>query len=522
MMEGDVRKKGMLYQQQQRFGKKWKKIWAEAVADSMQSVSRLELYEFSKSSMKDSKKRAEGKKVIVMRDCIKIREKEDEGCPKECRTFLLETADKTHMFASPTLEVYSWISELCKLAFPLNQAECRSQKQEHQPVDMQENTLYATTECVRDFLVVTVATEAAVRCKLYGEYILTPKHDSLLLKDKKTKQVLLTWPYRYVRKFGQDMLTFNFEAGRRCESGEGYFEFATSHSENLFNIIGDSLKKLPKGDAPGAKLKDEESTRENSQKPHTPPTQVKHPKKKLTASSSLSSISVSNNPGKDSKGKNINSIPPPSGDVQDPVYALVSKPKSHPKSSKDHKNQQLGPLPDFFIHTEEEEEDVPLPPPKHTSFKSYEAETVYSEVKNFDNYGRRNEAFDSTGDFFYERHSPNLTVCPDNMDHHSSSPSKFNLSNDTSYITGKEEQLGMSMERLAIHCAPDAYGAESMYSQEVDYYDYGGNEEFEDNVDLEYFYPPPPCDTHIETGLSNSEGSQAQGFSTYDNLPKRL
>ncbi|KAF5890135.1 docking protein 3-like, partial [Clarias magur] len=520
-MEGDVRKKGMLYQQQQRFGKKWKKIWAEAVADSTQSVSRLEIYEFSKSSMKESKKRAEGKKVIVMRDCIKIREKEDEGCPKECKTFLLETADKTHMFASPTLDVHSWISELCKLAFPLNQTECRSQKQEYQPVDMQENILYATTESVRDFQVVTVATEAAARCKLYGDYILTPKHDSLLLKDSKTKQVLFTWPYRYVRKFGQDMLTFNFEAGRRCDSGEGYFEFATSQSEHLFTIIGDSLKKLPKGDAPATKLKDEESA-PNPQKPLTPPAQMKHQKKKLTASSSLSSISVSNNnPGKDSKGKNINSIPPPpppTDDVQDPVYALVSKPKSHPKNTKDHKNQALGPLPDFVILTEEEE-DVPLPPPIHTSFKNYEAETVYSEVKSFNDYGRRNEAFDSTGDFFYEHHSPNLTVCLDNMDHHSGSPSKFNLPNDISYIPDEEEQLGKSMERLAVHCAPDAYGAESMYSQEVDYYDdYRGNEEFEDNVDQEYFYPP--CDPHFETGLSNTEGSQAQGFSTYDNLPK--
>ncbi|GAA6065642.1 docking protein 3, partial [Tachysurus ichikawai] len=54
-------------------------------------------------------------------------------------------------------------------------------------------------------MVIAVATEAALRCKLYGEYILTPQSDSLLLKDYQTKQVLLTWPYRFVRKFGQDM-----------------------------------------------------------------------------------------------------------------------------------------------------------------------------------------------------------------------------------------------------------------------------------------------------------------------------
>lgn len=57
---------------------------------------------------------------------------------------------------------------------------------------------------VREFLVIAVGTEAAVRCNLYGEYILLPQLDCLLLKDYKTKQVLLKWPYCYVRKFGQD------------------------------------------------------------------------------------------------------------------------------------------------------------------------------------------------------------------------------------------------------------------------------------------------------------------------------
>ncbi|KAI5099557.1 docking protein 2 isoform X2 [Silurus meridionalis] len=166
MMEGEVRKKGMLYQQQQRFGKK---VWAEAVADSMHSLSCLELFEYSKSSMKEGKKRADSKKVIVMRDCVKIKEKEAEGCPKECSTFLLETADKTHMFASPTPELHSWITELCRLAFPLNQAEGRSQKAEHlSAVEMQENMLYGTTES--DLAPVDFALFLKMKIWLKGQY----------------------------------------------------------------------------------------------------------------------------------------------------------------------------------------------------------------------------------------------------------------------------------------------------------------------------------------------------------------
>ncbi|MCI4388475.1 hypothetical protein PGIGA_G00086470 [Pangasianodon gigas] len=543
MMEGEVRKKGMLYQQQQRFGKKWKKVWAEAVADSSHSLSCLELFEFSKSSLKENKKRAESKKVIVMRDCVKITEREAEGCPKECSTFLLETADKTYTFASPTSELQSWIKELCNLAFPLNQAECRSQKQDHpQPVEMQENTLYGTTESVRDFLVIAVSTEATLRCKLYGEYFLTPQHDSLLLKDHKTKQVLLTWPYRFVRKFGQDMLSFNFEAGRRCESGEGYFEFATSHSDHLFTIISDALKKLPKMETSGTRPK-EQQIPQNSQQSHTPPAQTKHPKKKLTTSFSLNSINLSDIPSKDSKVKSIDSTPPFSSNVQDPVYAMISRPKLHMKSTKDY--QQLGPLPDFVTLSEDvsgvlEEEDQMNPEQLaiRTKFKDYEDETVYSEVKNFDDYGSKNEAVDNTVDtYFYEPQSHNLTVCSDLKDSRAVGFNKdyknqqfvpqsnfLKLSKDISCIKGEEEQLDMSMERLAIHHTPNVYGAEGMYSQGTDFYDdYGDNEEFVDNVeDHEYFYPPPASDTHFKNSPSNLEDSQADGFSTYDNLPKRL
>ncbi|KAG7322863.1 hypothetical protein KOW79_014209 [Hemibagrus wyckioides] len=514
-MEGDVRKKGMLYHQQQRFGKKWKKVWAEAIADSTHSISCLELFEFSKSSMKESKKRAEGKKVIVMRDCVKIKEQEVEGCPKQCSTFLLETTDKTHIFASPTMELHSWIMELCRLAFPLNQSECRSQKQDHQQAaDMQENTLYDTTESVRDFLVMAVATEAALRCKLYGEYILTPQSDSLLLKDYKTKKVLLTWPYRFVRKFGQDTMTFNFEAGRRCESGEGYFEFATSHSEQLFEFISGALKKFQKGEASGTRPK-EQQIPHYSEQSHTPPAKVKHPKKKLTTSVSLNSINVSDSSKKD----NIGRTPLPCN-VQDPVYAMINKSKSHSKS-KNSKTQQFCPLPDiddfsediFGVLGDEEEEGNQKNPEQlaiHPKFKDYKSEPVYSEVKVHGDYGSKDEAVDDIP------HS----LTSDLQD--SRAVAFLKVSDDIPCMVDEEEQLERSMEQLSIHQMPNVYGAESIYSQVPGCYDdYGDNEECVDIVEIpEYFYPPPPpCAFDIDPSF---EDPQDEGFCTYDNLPKRL
>ncbi|KAK3550301.1 hypothetical protein QTP86_024285 [Hemibagrus guttatus] len=395
----------------------------------------------------------------------------------------------------------------------LNQAECRSQKQDHQQaVDMQENTLYDTTESVRDFLVIAVATEAALRCELYGEYALTPQSDSLLLKDHKTKKVLLTWPYRFVRKFGQDTMTFNFEAGRRCESGEGYFEFATSHSEQLFAIISDALRKFQKGEASGTRPK-EQQIPHNSEQSHTPPAKVKHPKKKLTTSFSLNSINLSD------KKHNTSSTPSLPCNVQDQVYAMIAKPKSHSKS-KDSKTQQFCSLPDIDDFSEDifgvlrEEEGNQKNPGQlaiHPKFKDYKSEAVYSEVNLYGGYGSKDEAVDDIP------HS----LTSDLKD--SQAVGFLKVSNDIPCMVDEEEQLDLSLEQLSIHHTPNVYGAESIYSQVPDYYDdYGDNNECLDIVESpEYLFPPlPPC--AFDTDPFNIADSQDEGFCTYDNLPKRL
>ncbi|XP_051972046.1 docking protein 6-like [Xyrauchen texanus] len=252
-MEMDIRRKGMLYLHQQRFGKRWRKVWCVVVAEGRRNVARLELYEHKHSSFKEgsSKRKPDYKRVIILRECIRISENDMADCPKECTTFLLETSEKLYVFAAHHSEVKGWIMSLCEQAFPDIQSEQNLQRQSSiysesasSYREMQENTLYETADS--NFLVIAVGTEAALRCNLYGEYILTPQPDCLLLKHYKTKEMLFKWPYCYVRKFGQDTLSFSFEAGRRCESGEGQFEFATHQGERLFNFVSAAIHNLPR------------------------------------------------------------------------------------------------------------------------------------------------------------------------------------------------------------------------------------------------------------------------------------
>uniref|UniRef100_A0A3B4Y6V0 Docking protein 2 n=1 Tax=Seriola lalandi dorsalis TaxID=1841481 RepID=A0A3B4Y6V0_SERLL len=86
-----------------------------------------------------------------------------------------------------------------------------------------------TLVCVR-------RTEASERCRLKGDVLLRADVDALHLLDK-SGDVVFTWPYRYLRRFGRDKSTFSFEAGRRCESGEGSFEFDTKQGNFLFQAV---------------------------------------------------------------------------------------------------------------------------------------------------------------------------------------------------------------------------------------------------------------------------------------------
>ncbi|XP_008299094.1 docking protein 2 [Stegastes partitus] len=104
------------------------------------------------------------------------------------------------------------------------------------------------TPSVRDFRVCVRRTEASDRCRLKGDAVLRADGDALRLLDR-TGDFLYTWPYRYLRRFGRDKSTFSFEAGRRCESGEGSFEFDTKQGNLLFQAVEAAIN-LQKVSAP--------------------------------------------------------------------------------------------------------------------------------------------------------------------------------------------------------------------------------------------------------------------------------
>ncbi|XP_064128798.1 docking protein 2 isoform X3 [Loxodonta africana] len=120
---------------------------------------------------------------------------------------------------------------------------------------MEENELYSSSATVvaqKKFSVTIRPTEASERCRLRGAYILQAGESALELWDSPELGTrLYDWPYRFLRRFGRDKVTFTFEAGRRCFSGEGNFEFETQQGNEIFLALEEAISAQKNAVSPG-------------------------------------------------------------------------------------------------------------------------------------------------------------------------------------------------------------------------------------------------------------------------------
>nr|XP_027299285.2 docking protein 2 [Anas platyrhynchos] len=255
-MEEAVVKQGALYLQlQQTFGKKWKKFWGVLYRESSCSTARLELFEGSAPPAAEKLRRGEGsRRLVKLSDCVHVAEASGDpgGCPKDTVPFLLETTDKRYLLAADSSETAGWVLRLCELAFPRSREEQAAGKDGQQgslraegEFSMEENSLYSSRDKAglgKEFEVTVRATESSERCRLWGRFVLRAGEEALELRDLQAGEILYSWPYRFLRRFGRDKVTFSFEAGRRCASGEGNFEFETRQGNEIFQVIESAIE----------------------------------------------------------------------------------------------------------------------------------------------------------------------------------------------------------------------------------------------------------------------------------------
>ncbi|NXM45674.1 DOK2 protein, partial [Gymnorhina tibicen] len=228
---------------------KWKKFWGVLYRESSCSTARLELLEGSGPAAAERPRKAEGgRRLVRLSDCVHVAEAGgDATCPKDTVPFLLETTDRRFLLAADAAEAADWIRRLCELAFPRSREEPGAAKEgpagslgSEGGFSMAENSLYSSRDKAgleQAFEVTVRATPSSQRCRLRGRCVLRAGEEALELRQLQSQELLYSWPYRFLRRFGRDKVTFSFEAGRRCASGEGNFEFDTRQGNEIFQAI---------------------------------------------------------------------------------------------------------------------------------------------------------------------------------------------------------------------------------------------------------------------------------------------
>lgn len=88
-----------------------------------------------------------------------------------------------------------------------------------------------------DYPVQIIETDASIRVGLQPImfYRLVIQLNQMELNDG--YKILCRWPFKYVRRYGYTRSSFSFEAGSKCETGEGLFIFRNPMSKTLYNQI---------------------------------------------------------------------------------------------------------------------------------------------------------------------------------------------------------------------------------------------------------------------------------------------
>ncbi|NXJ90951.1 DOK3 protein, partial [Corythaixoides concolor] len=237
-------KDGILYVQHCKFGKRsWRKMRAQLFAASPSGVARMKFdVRDDGMAMEKTSLRRCARRVIRLSDCVSVGPAGTESCPKATAAFYVTTTEKSYVLAAEQRD--EWIAQLCQLAFQGGAKTTEQSSAGTQPspaVPMEENSIYSSWQDLTEFPVLVVRTDAAARCGLHGHYLLSALPQSLTLKDPQSHQPLLTWPYPFLRKFGQDQTVFSFEAGRRSDSGEGTFTFSTPRALELCRAVSAAI-----------------------------------------------------------------------------------------------------------------------------------------------------------------------------------------------------------------------------------------------------------------------------------------
>ena len=186
-------------------------------------------------------------RIVTLENCIKVN---SEPSP----LLLINVTTKSGQIVfqcANDMELSLWTKTLQSVAF--NDKLSPSKRNSI----VEYNELYCSSFSEGIFTVNLISTDITVKNKLEPKiYTLELTTTEIQLRSYDDSSLIVAkWPYRYIRKYGYRDGKFTFEAGRKCDTGEGTFKLDHANPQEIFRCMSakmKSMKKLLNGDSSGS------------------------------------------------------------------------------------------------------------------------------------------------------------------------------------------------------------------------------------------------------------------------------
>ncbi|GFT74388.1 docking protein 1 [Nephila pilipes] len=221
--------------------KTWMKRYCALYNASNHGIQRMELFETEDAYVKQNPA-----KIIPLTDCWKVTPLPQKN---QSNVFEVRTKSNSYQFSADTFqEMSEWLISLQNVAFYKAQMKSVVPSVPTNEEKQEENLLYCSMDEPEIYSVKAVAAEAVLRNNLKGDYKLVITSVNFSITEEcslgRIGRVILTWPYRHIRRYGCSTESFSFEAGRKCASGEGLFTFATTDGMKIFQSVDSHVSAL--------------------------------------------------------------------------------------------------------------------------------------------------------------------------------------------------------------------------------------------------------------------------------------
>lgn len=206
-------------------------------ARSSQGIERLEI-----SDGENDK----NTRIVTLENCIKVN---SEPSPSLAINVITKSGQIVFQCANET-ELNLWTKSLQSVAFNDKLAPSKRNS------IVEYNDLYCSSTMEGKFTCNLMSTDITVKNKMEPKtYTLELTSTEIQLRNYDDDSIVAKWPYRYIRKYGYRDGKFTFEAGRKCDTGEGTFKLDNANPQEIFRCMSNkmkSMKKLLNGDSSGS------------------------------------------------------------------------------------------------------------------------------------------------------------------------------------------------------------------------------------------------------------------------------